>query len=113
MSNIAIGIVAAEHIAFLILEMFLWTKPVGRRIFGLTRELAESSKVLAGNQGLYNGFLAAGLIWSLFAGFQVKVFFLICVIVAGIFGGFTAKRTILWFQATPAAVALLLVFLAR
>jgi len=113
MSNIAIGIVAAEHIAFLILEMFLWTKPVGRRIFGLTRELAESSKVLAANQGLYNGFLAAGLIWSLFAGFQVKVFFLICVIVAGIFGGFTAKRMILWFQATPAAVALLLVFLAR
>ena len=113
MSNIAIGIVAAEHIAFLILEMFLWTKPVGRRTFGLTRERAEFSKVLAANQGLYNGFLAAGLIWSLFAGFQVKVFFLICVIVAGIFGGFTAKRTILWFQATPAAVALLLVFLAR
>ncbi len=113
MSNIAIGIVAAEHIAILILEMFLWTKPFGRRVFGLTRELAESSRVLAANQGLYNGFLAAGLIWSLFAGFQVKVFFLICVIVAGIFGGFTAKRTILWTQGLPAAIALALTIVSK
>ncbi len=113
MSNIAIGIVAAEHIAILILEMFLWTKPFGRRVFGLTRELAESSRVLAANQGLYNGFLAAGLIWSLFAGFQVKVFFLICVIVAGIFGGFTAKRTILWTQGLPAAIALALTIASK
>ncbi len=113
MSNIAIGIVAAEHIAILILEMFLWTKPFGRRVFGLTRELAESSRVLAANQGLYNGFLAAGLIWSLFAGFQVKVFFLICVIVAGIFGGFTARRTILWTQGLPAAIALALTIASK
>ena len=113
LSNPPITFVAIEHVAILVLEMFLWTKPIGRRVFGLTAELAESTKVLAANQGLYNGFLAAGLIWSLFAGFQTKVFFLVCVIVAGIFGAITAKRTILWTQGAPAAIALLLVFAAR
>jgi len=87
----AIIFVAIEHLGILVLEMFLWTKPIGRRVFGLSAELAEASKALAMNQGLYNGFLAAGLIWSLFAGFHAKVFFLACVIVAGIFGAVTAK----------------------
>jgi len=112
-ANIAIAFVALEHFGFLVLEMFLWTKPTGRRIFGLSAELAQSSKALAANQGLYNGFLAAGLVWSFFAGFQAAVFFLSCVIVAGIFGAITAKRSILWVQAAPAAVALILQFLAR
>jgi putative membrane protein len=93
--------------------MFLWTKPTGRRIFGLTPELAQGSRALAANQGLYNGFLAAGLIWSLYAGIQAQMFFLICVIIAGIFGAITAKRSILWVQGLPAAIALALVFLAR
>ena len=111
LAQLAIVFVALEHLGFLVLEMFLWTKPAGRRIFGLTPELAQSSKALAANQGLYNGFLAAGLIWSLYAGFSAQVFFLSCVIVAGIFGAITAKRTILWIQALPAAIALLLVWL--
>jgi putative membrane protein len=110
-ANAVIVFVAIEHIGFLILEMFLWTKPIGRRVFGLSAEFAESSKVLAANQGLYNGFLAAGLIWSLFAGAQAKVFFLACVIVAGIFGAITVKRTALWIQGAPAMIALLLVFM--
>ena len=113
LANVAIGFVAFLHLGFLVLEMFLWTKPTGRRIFGLSRELAEASKSLAANQGLYNGFLAAGLVWSFFAGFEAKVFFLACVIIAGIFGAITAKRTILWVQALPGAVALALVVLAR
>jgi putative membrane protein len=112
-ATIAIVFVALEHFAFLVLEMFLWTKPIGRRIFGLTEDLAKASAFLAANQGLYNGFLGAGLIWSLFAGFPAQMFFLICVIVAGIFGAITAKRTILWVQAAPAAIALLLVCFAR
>ncbi len=109
MSSVAIAFVALEHLAFLVLEMFLWTKPIGRRIFGLTPEIAQASRVLAANQGLYNGFLAAGLIWSLYAGFPAQVFFLSCVIVAGIFGAITVKRTVVWVQAMPAAIALLLV----
>jgi putative membrane protein len=113
LARIAIVFVAAEHIFILILEMFLWTKPFGRRVFGLTRELADATRVLAANQGLYNGFLAAGLIWSLWAGFPAQVFFLSCVIVAGIFGGLTAKRSILWTQGLPAAIALALVLVAR
>lgn len=111
-----IALVAFLHLAFFVLESFLWTKPVGRRIFGQTREAAESSKVLAANQGLYNAFLAAGLIWGLVPGpcsFGVKVFFLSCVIVAGIVGGFTAKRSILLVQALPAAIALLLVLFSQ
>jgi putative membrane protein len=110
-ATIAIVFVAIEHVAALVLEMFLWTKPAGRRFFGLTAEIAQASRALAANQGLYNGFLAAGLIWSLYAGWPVQIFFLVCVIVAGIFGAITAKRTILWVQAMPAAIALLLVVL--
>ena len=114
-ANIVIALIAVLHLWFLILEMFLWTKPSGRRAFGLTEEFAQQSKVLAANQGLYNGFLAAGLIWGLSqgaAGFSVKLFFLACVLVAGIFGGLTASRKILWVQALPAAVGLALLLLA-
>ncbi len=115
-ANIVIAVVALLHLWFLILEMFLWTKPSGRRAFGTTAEFAEQSKALAANQGLYNGFLAAGLAWGLWpgsgaAGFYLKVFFLSCVLVAGLFGGLTASRKILWIQALPAAVALVLVHL--
>lgn len=94
--------------------MLLWTKPAGRRAFGLNEEFAAQTKVLAANQGLYNGFLAAGLLWGLSlgdTGFSVKVFFLGCVLIAGVFGGFTASRKILWMQALPAAVGLALVLL--
>ena len=112
LANIAVIVVAALHLGFLVLEMFLWTKPAGRRIFGLSKELADASASLAMNQGLYNGFLAAGLFWSLYAGRDVKIFFLVCVIVAGVFGALTAKRTILFVQALPAAIALALVWFA-
>jgi putative membrane protein len=105
-----IGLVAFLHIYFLILEMFLWDKPYGLKTFGNTLELAKATKVLAMNQGLYNGFLAAGLIWGLClseAGQSIKLFFLICVVIAGIFGGITASRKILFVQALPAALALI------
>lgn len=114
-ANIFIGIVAALHIYFLCLEMFLWDKPAGMRAFGQTAEQAANTKVLAANQGLYNGFLAAGLIWGLIlgsAGFDIKVFFLGCVIIAGLFGAATASRKILFVQALPAAIALLLLLIA-
>ena len=113
-ASILIGIVAALHVYFLVLEMVFWDKPLGRRVFGLTREFAADSKALAANQGLYNGFLAAGLIWSLLlgeAGLPVAVFFLGCVIVAGVFGAATVSPKILWVQALPAAVALAAVLL--
>jgi putative membrane protein len=113
-ANIAIVVVALLHILFLLLEMFLWTTPFGRRTFGLSRELADNTKALAANQGLYNGFLAAGLIWGVISGaFDVKVFFLVCVIVAGIFGAMTAKRSILFIQAVPALLTLATVWLSR
>jgi len=115
-ADVLVGLVAVLHLYFLVLEMFLWKKPFGRRTFGLTPELAEATAPLAANQGLYNGFLAAGLIWGLILGadgFSVKVFFLVCVIVAGIFGAATANRKILWVQAVPGAIALALVLLAR
>jgi putative membrane protein len=115
-SAIAVGLVAALHLYFLVLEMFLWKKPFGRRTFGLTAELAEVTAPLAANQGLYNGFLAAGLLWGLSrgaAGISVEVFFLACVVVAGVFGAATANRKILWVQAVPGAIALALVLLAR
>ena len=113
-ANIAVAFVALEHFGILVLEMFLWTKPFGRRVFGLTPELAQASRVLAANQGLYNGFLAAGLVWSLVSGLHAAaIFFLVCVIAAGIFGAATAKRSILWTQGAPAAVALILELLAR
>jgi len=112
-ANIAVALVALLHAYFLVLEMFLWDKPRGRKTFGLTQEFAAASKSLAANQGLYNGFLAAGLVWGLLlgavAGEPIKLFFLICVIVAGAFGAATVNRRILWVQAVPAAIALALV----
>ncbi|MGH7023897.1 MAG: DUF1304 domain-containing protein [Caulobacteraceae bacterium] len=110
-ANVVIAIVALLHVYFLVLEMFLWDKPAGLKAFGQTLETAKISKVLAANQGLYNGFLAAGLIWGLWlgsAGMGAKVFFLGCVIVAGVFGAATASRKILFVQALPAAIALAL-----
>ncbi len=105
-----VAIVALSHMGFLVLEMLLWTDPVGQRVFGTTPEFAAASKVLAANQGLYNGFLAAGLLWGLVAGRRdVKVFFLCCVMVAGVYGGLTAKMSILYVQAAPALAALLAV----
>lgn len=113
---VVVALVALAHLGFLILEMFLWTRPIGRRVFGLPAEVMAASAPLAANQGLYNGFLAAGLIWGLLqgeSGYAVKVFFLACVVVAGVFGAATAKRSILWVQALPGAVGLLLVLLSH
>jgi putative membrane protein len=110
-ANIALVLVAALHLWFLVLEMFLWDKPFGRRTFGMTPDKAAATKPLAMNQGLYNGFLAAGLLWGLAAGVQVQIFFLACVIVAGVFGAMTASRKILWVQAVPGVIALVLVLL--
>ena len=105
-----IALVAALHLYFLALEMFFWDQPLGRKVFKLTPEFAAQSKALAANQGLYNGFLAAGLIWGLVLGghegFHVELFFLACVIVAGIFGAVTVNRRIFFFQALPAILAL-------
>lgn len=117
LASIVIAIIALMHVWFLILEMFLWDKPAGRRAFGLNPEFATQSKVLAANQGLYNGFLAAGLLWGLILGntvegTHVKIFFLACVLVAGLYGGFTATRKVLWIQAAPAAVGLALLVLS-
>ena len=109
LAQVLVGLVALLHAWFLVLEMFLWSTPYGRRTFGHTAEHAEASRVLAANQGLYNGFLAAGLAWGLMqgaAGRPVVVFFLACVIVAGLYGGFTASRKILLVQALPGALAL-------
>ena len=114
-ANIIVALVALLHIYFLVLEMFLWDKPIGRRTFGQTLEQAQSTKVLAANQGLYNGFLAAGLIWGLSmgsAGTHIKVFFLCCVLVAGVYGAATASRKILFVQALPAAIGLALMWMA-
>jgi len=111
-----VAFVALEHIYILVLEMFLWTKPAGLKAFALTPEFAEQTAVLAANQGLYNGFLAAGLIWSLIRkeeGFSLRVFFLGCVIIAGIFGAITAKPSILYVQAAPALIALGVTLIAR
>lgn len=114
LSNILVGIVALLHIGFLVLEMFYWNHPIGRKRFGLTPEFAKESATLAANQGLYNGFLAAGLIWGiLINSTSVKIFFLLCVLIAGIFGGFTSRRTILYIQALPALLTLIAVFLSR
>ena len=113
-ADVVVGLVALLHLYFLVLEMFLWDKPKGMRTFGLTPEKAAATKSLAMNQGLYNGFLAAGLLWGLYAGaFDFKVFFLACVVVAGVFGAATASRTILWVQAVPGLVALGLVLATR
>ncbi len=112
-ADILVGVVAALHLGFLALEMFLWDTPTGRRVFGLDPEFAGASKTLAANQGLYNGFLAAGLVWGLVSDLQdVKLFFLACVIVAGGYGAVTVNRRILLVQALPALVAFVLVVLA-
>jgi putative membrane protein len=116
-ANILVALVAVLHVYFLVLEMFLWTKPLGLKTFRNSIEKATDSAVLAANQGLYNGFLAAGLVWGLVQGtpgfaFQIKVFFLLCVIVAGVYGAVTVSRRILIVQAAPAAVALILLWLA-
>jgi len=113
---LATAFVALLHAWFLVLEMFLWTKPYGRKVFQLTEEKAHLTKTLAANQGLYNGFLAAGLAWGLSLGadgYALKVFFLSCVILAGIFGAATVGRKILYVQALPAALALALTCAAR
>ena len=108
--NALVLLVAIEHLWFLVLEMFLWTKPAGLRTFRQSVEQARASAALAANQGLYNGFLSAGLLWGLVApaelGFPIKIFFLTCVVVAGVFGAATVSRRILVVQALPAAVAL-------
>jgi putative membrane protein len=119
-TNLLILLVALLHLYFLVLEMFLWDKPKGMKAFGLTPQKAAETKVLAANQGLYNGFLAAGLLWGLFqglvyqgdAGLDFKVFFLLCVIVAGVYGAMTVSRKILYIQALPAALALLFLSLS-
>ena len=115
-ANVVVALIALVHLYFLILEMVLWNTPRGWRTFDLTPEFATASRTLAASQGLYNGFLAAGLAWGLALGvdgFGVKVFFLGCVVVAGVFGALTASRKILWVQALPGAVALALVLLSR
>ena len=111
-TDIIISIIVLLHIYFLILEMFYWDKPLGLRAFGHTKQSAATSKILAANQGLYNGFLAAGLFWGLYLGFDglsIKIFFLICILVAGLFGAVTASKKILYIQALPAAIGLVLV----
>ena len=115
-ANAVVAVVALLHGYFLVLEMFLWDKPAGLRAFGQTPESAAATKVLAANQGLYNGFLAAGLVWGLILGqdgFGVKVFFLACVLVAGLYGAATASRKILFVQALPAAIGLVFVLASR
>ena len=112
-ADIVVALIAVLHLYILVLEMFLWDKPAGRKAFGLTVERARATKVMAANQGLYNGFLAAGLIWGLISGQDgtaIKLFFLSCVLVAGVFGALTASRKILFVQALPAAIGILLVF---
>ena len=116
-SKILVGLVMLEHVYILYLEMFLWTTPTGMKSFGTTKEFAEASKALAANQGLYNGFLAAGLLWSLIypdpvIAHQIQLFFLGCILVAAVFGGMTAKRSILVIQGLPALLALIAVLIA-
>jgi putative membrane protein len=112
-ANIVVGVVAVLHVWFMVLEMFFWKKPLGLRTFHMTQAVADASAVLAANQGLYNGFLAAGLAWSLWINFlPAKVFFLVCVLAAGVFGAITVRRSILYIQALPAALGLLLLYVA-
>ena len=114
LANIFIALVAIIHLYILVLEMFLWDSKAGRKAFNLSADFARQTRVLAANQGLYNGFLAAGLLWGLWlgeGGFQVKCFFLACVLVAGVFGAVTASRKILYVQALPALVALVTLLL--
>lgn len=112
-AQVLVALVALLHLGFLTLEMVLWTKPAGRQVFGLDRDFAEQTKALAANQGLYNGFLAAGLVWGLVRDDTATIiFFLLCVVVAGVFGAITVSRTILVAQALPAVLALGAVLLA-
>lgn len=116
-SSILVALVAIEHIYILVLEMFLWTKPAGRKAFGMSADRAELTRVMAANQGLYNGFLAAGLIWAIMhpdptVSFQLKLFFTGCVLAAGLYGGATVGRKILYIQALPAATALIVTGIA-
>jgi putative membrane protein len=114
LSNILVALVALLHVGFLALEMFFWDHPIGRKRFGLTPEFSKASASLAANQGLYNGFLAAGLIWGLIAGeASIKIFFLVCVVIAGVYGAITARRSILYIQALPGLIALLAVYFSR
>lgn len=114
--GILVAVVALLHVGFLVLEMFLWKTPKGQKIFKIDAEFAEKSATLAANQGLYNGFLAAGLIWAMVApseqSFSLKIFFLTCVVIAGIYGGFTASKSILKIQAAPGILALIAVISA-
>lgn len=116
-AQVLVGLVAVLHVYFLVLEMFLWTTPFGRRTFAKSAEEMEQTKVMASNQGLYNGFLAAGLVWSLIAAepmaYALSLFFLGCVVIAGIFGAATASRKILFVQALPAMAAALVTVLAH
>ncbi len=110
-----IGIVAFIHFYFMILEMFLWTKPKGLKAFGLQKDFAEKTKVLAANQGLYNGFLVAGLVWSIFtSNNSIAIFFLSCVIIAGIYGSISLKKIkVLYIQAIPAILALIILYINK
>ena len=115
LTGLVVLLVALLHVYFLVLEMFLWDKPAGLKTFGQTSEQAAATKVLAANQGLYNVFIAAGLLWCLIQGadgYDFKVFFLLCVIVAGVYGAITASRKILYVQAVPGLVGLLLVLIS-
>ena len=116
LANAVVLLVALLHVYILVLEMFLWDKPRGMKAFQLTPEFAAQTRTLAANQGLYNGFLAAGLFWGLFLGVEgwgVKVFFLLCVLVAGLYGAATASRRILFIQALPATLGLMLLAMGR
>jgi putative membrane protein len=113
-AKISVSAVAMLHMIFMYMECVLWNRPAGRRIFAMSEKQAAQTAVLAANQGLYNGFLAAGLVWGLLhdtCGKQIAVFFLVCIVIAGVFGGMTANRLILWLQGLPGALALLLVLL--
>jgi len=115
-SQITTGVVAALHLYFLVLEMFLWTTPFGAKTFARSAEEMEQTKVLAANQGLYNGFLVAGLVWSLFSdasiAYPIRMFFLACVVIAGVYGGATASKKIFFVQAFPGVLALVVTYLA-
>ena len=116
LADSAVFVVALLHLVFMALEMYFWNKPIGHKIFGLKPDFASSTSRLAANQGLYNSFLAGGLIWSLLTvqfAWNLQVFFLGCVIIAGVFGGITTHRLIIWIQALPGVIALILVFLAQ
>ena len=114
LANILIALVAAIHVYILVLEMFLWDTKTGRKAFNLSPDFARDTRVMAANQGLYNGFLAAGLLWGLWlgdAGFPVKLFFLTCVLIAGVFGAATASKKILYVQALPALIAMVVLLM--